>query len=246
MILGSRYQEVRPGTFRTLYSFRCDYCQKEYEKYERTTRREKPLHYCSVKCANEDQKRNGLLDHHRRSIYQESIGVDYPLQSQAVKAKSQQTCLAKYGVENVQQVPEIKARSCQTFLERLEKRQKCLGVWVSKAENDFYSRLLEYFEESDIVRQKYVSGTHRPIDFYIKSRDVYVQFDGVYWHGLDRPINIIRERTNQHSQEIANRWDRDREQDRWFQDHQMKLVRVTDVEFDKLPFDHIIERIKNV
>jgi hypothetical protein len=31
------------------------------------------------------------------------------------------------------------------------------------------------------------------VDFYIPSIDTYVQLDGVYWHGLDRPVEVIKE-----------------------------------------------------
>lgn len=94
-----------------------------------------------------------------------------------------------------------------------------------------------------MVRQKRVKGSGRPIDFYIESIDTYVQFDGVYWHGLDRPIELIEERKNSHDQEIADRWHKDREQDEWFKAKGLKLVRITDQVFDEKEAEDIIKRI---
>lgn len=107
----------------------------------------------------------------------------------------------------------------------------------------FYERLLEYFTSDDIVRQKRVTGSRQPIDFYVKSIDTYVQFDGVYWHELDRPIEVIEKRKTKHDEEIAVRWYKDIEQSKWFLDKGFRLVRVTDVEFSSLQFDVIMERI---
>ena len=120
-----------------------------------------------------------------------------------------------------------------------------MGSCTSKDEKRFHERLLAYFNADDIVTQKFVHGTRRPIDFYIKSIDTYVQFDGVYWHGLDRPIEEIMQHKTKHDKEISSRPASDRQQNEWFKKQGMKLVRVTDVEFTTMLFDEILERIRS-
>lgn len=174
MITGSEYREVHPDSWRTVWKFVCDGCGKVYEKEEKKDRREKPTHYHSLQCANRAQVSGGALDIVRREIFNRNLGVDYPQQSKVVQRRSKETCLKKYDVSNVQQVPEIKQRSCDTFLSRLEKRQGAGGYWTSKDEDRFYLALLEYFTIDDVIRQKRTPPSRRPIDFYIKSIDTYV------------------------------------------------------------------------
>jgi hypothetical protein len=58
-----------------------------------------------------------------------------------------------------------------------------------------------------------------------------VQLDGVYWHGLDRPIDVIAERRTKRDAQIHKKWLMDREQDRWFVENGMRLIRITDLQF---------------
>lgn len=243
MILGSTFKEIAPGKNRTVWQFRCDFCLREYEKIEKACRVKRPTHYCTINCANSAQLKNGILDKVRKDGFQERLGVDYPQQSPSVRKKSIDTCLKRYGVSNVQQDPEIKHRSCETFLKRLEKRQKALGVWSSKSENKFHAFLLTKFADADVIRQRRAPGTRRPIDFFIESIETYIQFDGVYWHGLDRPIEVIAQMKTKHDQEIYERRYRDQEQNDWFEAQGLKLVRVTDIEFDELTPNEIWRKI---
>ena len=69
-----------------------------------------------------------------------------------------------------------------------------------------------------------------PIDFFISFIGTFIQLDGVYWHGLDRPILKIKESKSARDQQIYKKWLTDREQDRWFQENKLNLVRITDLE----------------
>lgn len=69
------------------------------------------------------------------------------------------------------------------------------------------------------------------IDFYIKTIDTYLQFDGVYWHGLDRPIDEIRQSDKGRDKAIYRKWLVDRQQEKWFKDQGKRLVRITDKQF---------------
>lgn len=93
----------------------------------------------------------------------------------------------------------------------------------------FRDFLREHF--SEVKHQKWCGGW--PIDFYIPSIDTYIQFDGVYWHGLDRPIEVIRSSSKVRDQAIVVKWETDRKQNAWFNEHARRLIRVTDEEFKR-------------
>lgn len=57
-------------------------------------------------------------------------------------------------------------------------------------------RLLKFLQEQFVSVTDQIKCHDQRIDMYIKDCDVYVQLDGMYWHGLDetleRPNAIIR------------------------------------------------------
>jgi hypothetical protein len=69
------------------------------------------------------------------------------------------------------------------------------------------------------------------IDFYVKSIDTYVQFDGVYWHGLDREKRIIEQSLKPRDKVIFSTIVRDLKQNKDFVNMGLKLIRITDKEF---------------
>lgn len=92
---------------------------------------------------------------------------------------------------------------------------------MSYAEGRFYTFLCDQYSSEGIERQVVVNGWS--IDFYVKPTKTWVQFDGVYWHGLMYEYGALT---------LAQRvvYDKDRTQDRWFLACSLKLVRVTDKE----------------
>lgn len=101
----------------------------------------------------------------------------------------------------------------------------------SKIEDEYFASLCELYGSDNVERQVTPPGTHWPIDFYIKSIDTWIQFDGVYWHGLDRPLEIITKYRTKRDAQIHKKWLTDREQDKWFEEHGLKLIRITDKQF---------------
>jgi hypothetical protein len=59
---------------------------------------------------------------------------------------------------------------------------------VSQEEEKFGLVLKEIFGEDDVVPHKSIVSSGKAVvpDFYVKSIDTYVDFDGYFWHGLDR------------------------------------------------------------
>jgi hypothetical protein len=97
------------------------------------------------------------------------------------------------------------------------------SIWSSQGEAEVATLLATTFGE--VKRWVWVNGWS--IDMYVPSCDAYVQFDGVYWHGLDRPIEMVKD------PKIVRKYYRDVEQVAWFSAQGLKLVRITEVEWQQ-------------
>ena len=116
----------------------------------------------------------------------------------------------------------------KTRHETMKKNGTYTKSWL---EDDFYDELLIIYSEQDVERA--VRINNRSIDFYIKSIDTYIQFDGIYWHALDKPLEEIKTNEPQRYKWYL----KDRAQDEWFAANKLKLVRITDKEFLNESFD---------
>jgi hypothetical protein len=106
--------------------------------------------------------------------------------------------------------------------------------WMSKPERGFRYVLEQKFGREDVMVQQLIKRKWS-IDFYVMSINVYVQFDGVYWHGLDRSIEVIKASTQPRDMSIYKKWVKDRELDAYAIKNGMTLIRVTDIEFKADP-----------
>lgn len=316
----------------TIHLLECDECHIHFKKDSKYAKKKR--HFCSRSCSNASQKCGVLLDDFREAC-RKKLGCDYPMQSEAVRQKSKETCKEKYGVEsigslalasyakslgvvNVSQLPEhkekvrqtskkkygvdhplaapdvrikisktveskygvhnfvqsdvFKAKAAEThmllrgvshhsqtkeFKENIDwhkaakKRHatmKAHGQYAtSRSEEKFYLFLCDAFGEKNVVRNALVGSSM--IDFYVSSCDVYVQFDGVYWHGLDRPLEEITQFKHPRDKIIFDTVLRDAKQVDTFASLGLRLVRVTDKEFalasrDCTLGEAILKRIK--
>ena len=82
---------------------------------------------------------------------------------------------------------------------------------------------------------------------YVVSLDLYVQVDGVRWHGLDRSINEIARSERNDDQIIFKKWKRDRLQERFCVERGLRLARVTDLQVIEAvktnTIDQMIDRV---
>lgn len=136
------------------------------------------------------------------------------LKSLTVQAAKRQTCLKRYGVEHISQLDVVKQRKHST--------RKSNGTYRgSRAEDSFYRCLCDWFGIGAVHRQVLINRW--TIDFHVTTSNVWVQFDGVYWHGLNKPYEMLSEKQRY--------WfSKDRVQDEWFRTQGRQLVRVTDQE----------------
>lgn len=179
-------------------------------------------------------------------------GVISPMKSDEVKEKLRCSFLKKYGVECPFQVDSVKAKIRETNLERYgceipmnssvvrDKRRKSLKskgkFGKSCQEDELYSALCDLYGSFAVERHVDVNGWD--IDFYVNTIDVYIQHDGSYYHGLDRPIEVIKEFRTETDKTIYRTFLRDLEQNKYFDEHNMTLVRVIDYkEGQKLDHD---------
>lgn len=149
-------------------------------------------------------------------------------QTSEAKAKRKATTLAHFGVESVLSLPQIHhlANTPEACLKRHETMVRNGTYFTSRPEERCYELLCEKFGSDDVFRQVWMNRW--PIDFYIESIDTYVQEDGVYLHGLNRPIELIAERRTEKDRQIHEKWLTDRRQDAWFLEKNKRLIRITD------------------
>lgn len=107
-------------------------------------------------------------------------GGPTPFQSPMIVDKIKETCLARYGVAHPLLSPEIKKKIYETT--------KKNGFDKSNPETAFF----EYLKAID---EKTEHNVFHPvhfykIDFYMPKFDMWIQFDGVYWHGKKMRNNI--------------------------------------------------------
>lgn len=185
----------------------------------------------------------------------ERIGFPYPLMSPEIRAKSVKTWNNNLDVDNPFLNKEVKQKCIETWIKKynvdnpmkssiiMDKRdtkeisRKAIASRIknfkfpsSKVENEFYEYLLNFFIE--IERPKLIQNW--PIDFYLPKHDVYIQLDGVYWHGLDRPLETIKEFKNKTDKQIYKKIITDENQNEYFIKNKLKLLRITDIQFKSL------------
>lgn len=203
-----------------------------------------------------------------KATCQEKYGVDSYTQSDEFKQKSLTTHIEKYGVENISYHSDTLSKRRATWLKnfgvdhpmkspsfkaqfdyrewrnKVHKTMKERGNYrKSKPEDQLCNFLIEHFGAGDVVRQVRIQEWF--IDMYVKSIDTYVQLDGVYWHGLNRPIHEIQNSQYARDVTIMKKFQSDIEQNTWFREKNMRFIRITDKELKTMSKSEIIERINH-
>jgi hypothetical protein len=198
----------------------------------------------------------GIIDARTKHL-QEKYGVENVSQIQDVKDKKAETFFDHYGTTNNFGRQEVREKRNNVMLEKYgtiaasthpdvkrklrshEVKQKRFNT-LKKNGNLMQSgpekRLISIFQSifDDIKTHITINGWS--IDFYILSIDTYFQVDGVFWHGLNRTLEVIQEKAkySRIDKEILNKFNRDQQQNIWFKENNMKLVRITDLEINAM------------
>jgi len=108
-------------------------------------------------------------------------GVTNPAKLENIKEKARQTCLKRYGVEYTQQVQEFRDKGYKT--------SKINGSFQSSDEEDMFGDFLRAIDPTTEQHVEHPELKHT-MDFYIPKFDIWVQYDGTYWHGKTLRKNI--------------------------------------------------------
>lgn len=166
---------------------------------------------------------------HCKELSLQRYGVENSMQREEVKEKSKKTCLERYGVDNVFKRPDVVKKRVEKLIENSKRVS-------SKREDECYDLLVKKFGVDDVCRHvcvMYKRNNFWIVDFFIKSKNTYLQYDGVFWHGLDESILNIRERAKNNDPFAKMKLKairKDRYQDLWFRKHDMKLLRIREDE----------------
>lgn len=137
----------------------------------------------------------------------DKYGFKTPFQNEEVKKRIIETNLKRYGVTNPAKLEEIQKRIKKTnlkkfgiecLLELKEIRDK--GIAVIKKNKSFNKsdeelKFWKYLKEFDPKTENHVEHPEigHIIDFYMPKYDLWIQYDGVYWHGKIHRTNITRQ-----------------------------------------------------
>lgn len=156
-----------------------------------------------------------------------------------VQLKREATTLDRYGYRTALEVPAIHALC--NLPDAQSKRHLTMkanrSYRKSRPEDAFHQWLVSKFGPNDIERPKPVYRWL--IDFYIRSLDTYVELDGEYWHGLDRPLEEIALHRTPRDVFIHKRRLNNLLQDEWFLNRGLKLMRITDKQFHRGEHVHV-------
>lgn len=125
-------------------------------------------------------------------------------------------------IKAIHGLPDLAQRKIRTKTRNGTHRQ-------SRPEDKFYEVLRQRYP----LTQRQVPFAGLAIDFFIPELDTYLQLDGVYWHGLDRPLRELASRSSRQGVAIMANWRRDRRQDAAFAAAGVRLVRLTDTQVAK-------------
>lgn len=141
-----------------------------------------------------------------RETVRNKYGVDYTGQIPEAHEKARQTCLERYGVEYGTQNPDVLAKVRATMMARYGVPYSMLNPSLvekmlatkdahgthngSASEDVVYDKLVGVFGASDVVRQYRSDAYPYFCDFYIPSRNMYIECNGYishwrHWFGSD-------------------------------------------------------------
>lgn len=112
----------------------------------------------------------------RKSTCVRKYGVESVLQSDQIRRKAEATMMSKYGVLNAMQNGDIVSKN-------FDVRKENGTLSTSKPEEMLYAMLIERFGVSDVERQYQSDRYDFACDFYVRSRDLYIELNATWTHG---------------------------------------------------------------
>lgn len=131
-------------------------------------------------------------------------------QNTSFRENVQETCIQRYGVDNFAKSKEYQEliRKGIPQKKRTESLKKNNSFNISKPEEQAYQLLLTKFEKQDILRQYRSELYPFNCDFYIKSLDLYIEYQGSWTHGkYKHQILGAYDPKNKNHQKILKIWE---------------------------------------
>lgn len=193
----------------------------------------------------------------RDATCMERYGVRFPFHTRKAKLRSRaaahtpevearrtvsirKTMHERHGVSCGFQLPHVieRTRSEKTRSKAMETLKRHGFLRTSKPEEEMHQRLVQIFGYDDVER--HVRLHRHSVDFFIKSIATFIQFDGIFWHGLDRSIEEIERSPRVIDASISKKWRRDRALDEFAKANEIRLIRFSEPD---LADDVWIERV---
>lgn len=153
--------------------------------------------------------------------------VQNPSQSPEVKRQKEQTSLDHFGVPYPSQRPEARLRFSRlartpAFQAKRHATLMRNGVFkrqASRGEDEVFAALVQAFPQT----QRHVRVHRWNIDFFIPELGLYVNYNGVYWHGRYLSDADLRAASTRQSKVILGTKQRDQERETWFREQGLQL-----------------------
>lgn len=140
--------------------------------------------FCSIKCSNTFKNKSQGYKNKIKQTYLKKYGVTTNLQLKSNREKSKQTCLKKYGAKSYVESQVYQDRVSE-IQEKIHKTKiKNNSYHLSKDEKLILQMLLTKFND-DVIYQFKSDKYPFHCDFYIKSLDFYLEYNGHWTHGKE-------------------------------------------------------------
>lgn len=126
-----------------------------------------PMRDRAIRCQQRESQKATMI---------ERYGADSGFGSEELRAKARETNRRLYGDENVMRLKQ--------FADKMTASKIANGTCNTSAPEDvLYEMLCEVFGDTDVVRQYASDAYPYACDFYIRSRDLYIELNGTWTHG---------------------------------------------------------------
>jgi G:T-mismatch repair DNA endonuclease (very short patch repair protein) len=232
----------------------CDQCGIIFTRKNNRNRSREILYnmllFCNAECVNSAKKKNGKLNKKYKDEIMKKYNVENSFQIESVKHDYIKKCKEKYGglgygSKLTREKIEKTMLETYDFINPMHVKEiiNKIDCKTSKVENEFYKFLEENF--ITVKRQQVVN--RNLIDFFVEDHNVYIQLDGIYWHGIGRDINEIKKSALKRDKGILQCIERDKKQNFWFEQNNIRLIRITDAMFnEKKNANKILKMIREI
>jgi DNA-directed RNA polymerase subunit RPC12/RpoP len=228
MTLLRTYDKVTGAIKQTTTKFGVYSCVVCGDEYEMPFRLDKKKKTCGVKCAHHGSRVSAETRNKLSVANSGKKRTDETCKKMSICKKGRKFSDSARKLMSLHQHRKGRGLPIETIIKGHETRKRNGTYAKSSGEDALYKFLCEKIGQFDIERQVNVNGWR--IDFHIKSVDLYVQYDGIYYHGLDVTFDVLVSRATLRGKSIGvlTTFLRDCEQRDWFIQNKLKLLRVVE------------------